>query len=85
MDAWFRGIGFGNGFVFSYGVIPVPGLPERFRLGFACFGVRWVELKGTGAVGDGRFVIFQLLGRGILVITLRNPDQTNEYQPVWKP
>ena len=85
LDAWFGRVGFGNGFVFSYGFIPVAGLTERFGLCFACFSVCGVELKGTGAVSDSRFVIFQLLGRGILVITLRNPDQTNGYQPVWKP
>lgn len=58
MNPRFRRVGFGQGFVFAYGVVPVAGLAERFGFGFARFRVCWVELEGTGAVGDGGFVVF---------------------------
>ena len=66
LESWFGRVGFGNGFVFSHGFFPVPGLAKRFRFCFARFGVCWVDFERTGAVRDGGFVVFQLLDRSVL-------------------
>lgn len=82
LNAGFRRVGFGDGFVLSYGFVPVPGLAERFRLGLASLGICWVELEGTGAVGDGGFVVFQLSNRDVLVClgTSIERMETNPYR-----
>lgn len=69
LDAGLVGMGLVDGAVFAEGVLPGTGLAEGTGFGFASFEVSGIEGESAGAVGDGRFIVFNLLG--VLVLTSR--------------
>ncbi len=55
------GIRFVDGFEFANGLVPGTGFTESAGAGFASFGVGGIKGKGAIAVGNGGFVVFELL------------------------
>ena len=56
-----------NGFVIAQSSFPIAGFAKGAGFGFAGFDVGGVEGEGTGTVGDGGFVVFEL-GMGLFLV-----------------
>lgn len=68
LDAGFARVGFGDCAVFAEGIFPGSRFAESTSFSFTGFEVGGVEAEGAGTVGEGGFIVFDLMKQLVRVV-----------------